>query len=156
MKRFIISLLIALFTLIGLATISEATVYSYKYQFVLAANTDGQAASSYYTWSSWNDSWKPGIASSSIDFTNAKDVNIIYDSLTNACTSTDMDLNFTHAIDGSPFTTTKHYYSIDDINLDLIQTVPGGLTPPMKFLKPTMDEDSAGTCTFDLYISFER
>jgi hypothetical protein len=171
MKNIILSLLIVLFLFAGLA---EAKIYKYKYQFVLVANTDGQAATSFWNWNEWKKDWVPSKASSSMEVNESTDVNIIMDTATNACNSTNWDLiimdtatnacnstnwdlNLTHAIvSGGVYSTTTHYYSLDDETKDTIESLPGGLEPPLGFIKPTIDEDSGLTCTIDIYFAVER
>jgi len=154
MKKIILALLIGLFMFSGIA---EAKVYKYKYQFVVVANTDGQAATSYWTWSEWKEDWVLGIPSTSMEMNDAVDVNIVMDTLTNACLSTNWDLNLTHAItNGGIYSTTTHYYSLDNETLDTIESLPGGLTPPLGFIKPTIDEDAGTTCTIDIYFAVDR
>jgi len=160
MKRFIASLFIVALLLTGLTSTSEAQVYKYKYSYVLVANTDGQTPVASYEWvTGWtsNGDWKKRpIINSPMEISESEDVNIIIDSATGACDSTDWDLNFTHSIDGVLYTTTTHYWQINDQTKDIIKSVQGGLTPPIGFILPTIDEDAGLTCTLDVYFAIDR
>jgi len=154
MKKIIFGLLVVLFMFSGVA---EAKIYKYKYSYTLVANTDGQTPTISYKWNNWKKGWeKNRLINSPMEITEATDVNIIWDTATGACTSTDWDLNLTHSIDGVLYTTTNHYYSIDGETKDIIKSLQGGLTPPMGFILPTIDEDSAGTCTIDVIFGVDR
>ena len=155
MKKIVLAVLIALFMFSGVA---EAKTYLYKYQFVLAATTDGQTPTTSWTWSYWKGDWeKRPIANSAMEMNGAIDVNLVMDTATNACDSTDWDLNFTHSlVENGVYSTTTHYYSIDNETKDTIESLPGGLTPPLGFIKPTIDEDSTLTCTIDIYFAVDK
>lgn len=154
MRKVILSLMVCMFLLVGIA---ESRVYKYKYQFVLEANTDGQTPSSAWVWHNGRQEWKATISSNVMDVEDVRQpIRFIVDSATNACDSTDFDINFVDSIDGSLYPTTSFFYSWDNETKDTIEAMPGGLTPTASYLKITIDEDSGNTCTIDIHVEVTK